>query len=101
MPVRGAYNFIYITVSTDIGGGIIIDGRIYTGSNGTAGEPGYMIIDDDGLACNCGNRGYWETLASGTALAREARHRIKDRAATSILNYAGGDIDKDRCRGYS
>ncbi|MFC1864222.1 ROK family protein [Chloroflexota bacterium] len=91
---RGARNFIYITVSTGIGGGIIVDGKIYTGSMGAAGELGHMVIDDDGPPCNCGNRGCWETLASGTALAREARHRIKTGAATSILELAGGDAEK-------
>jgi len=91
---RGARNFIYITVSTGIGGGIIIDGKIYTGPTGTAGELGHMVIDDEGPQCNCGNKGCWETLASGTALSREARHRIKEGAATSILKYAGGNIEK-------
>jgi glucokinase len=91
---RGARNFIYITVSTGIGGGIIIDGRLYTGSHGTAGELGHMTIDDEGPPCNCGNRGCWETLASGTALAREARRSIQDGAATSILEYAGGDPER-------
>jgi len=90
---RGTQNFIYITISTGIGGGIIIDGKIYTGFSGTAGEVGHMVIDDDGPACNCGNRGCWETLASGTALAREARHRIKEGAATLILQLAGGDVE--------
>ncbi|MFC1958247.1 ROK family protein [Chloroflexota bacterium] len=51
---RGARNFIYITVSTGIGGGIIIDGKIYTGSIGAAGELGHMVINDDGPQCNCG-----------------------------------------------
>jgi len=91
---RGARNFIYITVSTGIGGGIIIDGKIYTGPTGTAGELGHMVIDDEGPQCNCGNKGCWETLASGTALSREARHRIKEGAATSIMKYAGGNIEK-------
>ncbi len=91
---RGARNFIYITVSTGIGGGIIIDGKIYTGPTGTAGELGHMVINDEGPQCNCGNKGCWETLASGTALSREARHRIKEGAATSILKYAGGNVEK-------
>jgi glucokinase len=90
---RGARNFIYVTLSTGIGGGIIIDG-IYTGSIGSAGELGHMTIDDEGPPCNCGNRGCWETLASGTALARDARNRIKDGGKTSILDYAEGDIEK-------
>lgn len=91
---RGARNFIYITLSTGIGGGIVIDGKIYTGAIGVAGEVGHMTIDDKGLVCNCGNRGCWETLASGTALAREARQRIKEGVRTSILEYTGGDIEK-------
>jgi glucokinase len=91
---RGIRNFIYITLSTGIGGGIIIDGKIYSGAIGAAGEVGHMTIDDDGPICNCGNRGCWETLASGTALAREARHRIKEGVATSILEYAEGDVEK-------
>jgi glucokinase len=91
---RGARHFIYITVSTGIGGGIIIDGDIYAGSTGTAGELGHMVIDDEGPPCNCGNRGCWETLASGTALSREAKQRIEEGAATSILKYAGGDPEK-------
>jgi glucokinase len=91
---RGARNFIYITLSTGIGGGIVIDGEIYSGAIGVAGEVGHMTIDDDGPICNCGNRGCWETLASGTALAREARHRIKEGNKTSILEYAEGDIER-------
>ena len=91
---RGARNFIYITISTGIGGGIVIDGKIYGGAIGAAGEVGHMTIDDDGPICNCGNRGCWETLASGTALAREARHRIEEGVMTSILEYADGDVEK-------
>jgi len=91
---RGTSNFIYITVSTGIGGGIIVDGKIYTGSTGTAGELGHMVIDDDGPKCNCGNTGCWETLASGTALAREAKDRIREGMATSILQYADDNIEK-------
>jgi glucokinase len=91
---RGTRNFIYITISTGIGGGIVIDGRLYSGAIGAAGEVGHMTIDDDGPICNCGNRGCWETLASGTALAREARHRIEEGMRTSILEYADGDLGK-------
>lgn len=91
---RGARNFIYVTISTGIGGGIIINGELYIGASGTAGELGHMTIDDKGPLCNCGNTGCWETLASGTALVREARLRIKEGTRTSILDYAGGDMEK-------
>ena len=91
---RGARSFIYITLGTGIGGGILIDGKIYTGAIGAAGEVGHMTIDDNGPICNCGNKGCWETLASGTALAKEARRRIVGGVRTSILEYAEGDIEK-------
>jgi glucokinase len=91
---RGARNFIYITISTGIGGGIVINGELYTGAIGTAGEVGHMTIDDNGPLCNCGNKGCWETLASGSALAREAKHQIQKGVPTSILHYAGGDVQK-------
>jgi glucokinase len=91
---QGAHNFIYITLSTGIGGGIVIEGKIYTGAIGAAGEVGHMTIDENGPMCNCGNRGCWETLASGTALAIEARKRIEEGGKTSILEYAEGDIEK-------
>lgn len=91
---RRARDFIYVTLSTGIGGGIVIDGKIYSGAIGTAGEVGHMTIDDDGPICACGNRGCWEMLASGTALAREARHRIREGARTAILGYAEGDAEK-------
>ncbi len=91
---KGARNFIYITLSTGIGGGIVIDGEVYAGSLGTAGEIGHMTVDANGLKCSCGNIGCWETLASGTALAREAKQRIKDGAETAILEYAGGDLNE-------
>ncbi|MCF8038419.1 MAG: ROK family protein [Desulfohalobiaceae bacterium] len=90
---RGLRHVIYITVSTGIGGGIIIDGQLYTGAIGTAAELGHMTINDRGPRCNCGNIGCWETLASGTALAREARQKIREGAQTSILKHAIGDID--------
>lgn len=91
---KGACNFIYVTISTGIGGGIIINGELYAGAIGTAGEIGHMTVDDKGPRCNCGNNGCWEMFASGSALAREAQHRIQRGAKTAILDYAGGDAEK-------
>ncbi len=87
-------NLIYVTVSTGIGGGIIADGKLYTGACGTAGEIGHMTIDVNGPRCRCGNVGCWEALASGTALAREAVMRITEGARTSIIELVGGDASK-------
>jgi glucokinase len=91
---RGVRHMIYVTISTGIGGGIIIDGQLYTGSVGTAGEIGHMTIDANGPRCRCGNTGCWEVLASGTALADRARQQIRGGAKTSILDDAGGDLEK-------
>ena len=91
---KGVANLIYVTVSTGIGGGVILGGKLYTGACGTAGEVGHMTIDANGPRCNCGNVGCWEALASGTALAREAVARIQGGAKTSILELAGGDLGR-------
>jgi glucokinase len=90
---RGVNNLVYLTVSTGIGGGIIIDGKLYFGSSGSAGEVGHMTIDVNGPKCNCGNIGCWETLASGTAVAREARRRISGGERSSLTETVEGRIE--------
>jgi len=72
---RGARNAVMMTVGTGIGGGLVIDGRVYRGSHGAGAELGHIVIDAEGPACqgNCPNRGCVEVLASGTAIAREGR----------------------------
>ncbi|MBI2851776.1 MAG: ROK family protein [Chloroflexi bacterium] len=82
---KGMKNLIYITVSTGIGGGIIIDGQLYSGASGGAGEVGHMTIDVDGPRCACGNTGCLEVLASGTAVARDAIRRL-GQGDKSVLN---------------
>lgn len=62
----------FLTVSTGIGGGLVFDGRLQTGTGGLAGHVGHMVVDPEGPACGCGRRGCVETLASGTAIARRA-----------------------------
>lgn len=89
---RGVHDLIYITVSTGIGGGIIIGDRLVHGASGTAGEVGHMTIDVDGPACPCGrSTGCLEVLASGTAIARMAREAVAAGRRTSLLQMAGGD----------
>lgn len=91
---QGTHNLVYITVSTGIGGGIIINDDLYTGAIGTAAELGHMTINDKGPKCNCGNTGCWETLASGTALAREARERIERGEKTLMRDLVSGDLQQ-------
>lgn len=71
---RGARNAVLLTIGTGIGGGLIIDGRVYRGTTGAGAELGHMVIDADGPPCqgNCPNNGCAEAVASGTALGREA-----------------------------
>ena len=69
-------HMVYMTLSTGIGGGVILDGRLYTGAHGYAGEVGHITIDRNGPVCNCGNVGCLEAMASGTAVARMAAERI-------------------------
>lgn len=90
---RGLNNLVYLTVSTGIGGGIIVDGKLYTGTDGCAGELGHMVIEADGPQCNCGNFGCLEVLASGTAIAKEARKRIIQGERSSIITLAKGGVD--------
>ena len=90
---RGVNNLIYLTVGTGIGGGIIIDGKLYLGPSGSAGEIGHMTIDVNGQRCSCGNTGCLETLASGTAMAKEAIKRIKQGEKSSLTEIVGGKIE--------
>ena len=66
---RGAANFIYVTVSTGIGGGIILGGQLYRGVAGAHPELGHQVIDNSGPLCYCTAHGCWESLASGTAMS--------------------------------
>ena len=68
-------DMIMITVGTGIGGGIVLDGRMYRGSFGVAGEIGHLNMVPDGIPCGCGSKGCWEQYASGRALRRYGRER--------------------------
>lgn len=73
---RGFADILYVTVSTGIGGGIILGGEIYRGVAAAAGEIGHTIVDPDGERCNCGSIGCLETIAAGVHIARRARARL-------------------------
>ncbi len=90
---RGAENMVYVTVSTGIGGGLILNGRLYRGSFGGAGEIGHTVVLPDGPPCRCGKRGCLEALASGTAIARKAKEMVEGGAGQGILAAAGGRIE--------
>ncbi len=90
---RGVNNLVYLTVSTGIGGGIIIDGKLYLGTGGSAGEIGHMVIDVNGPECYCGNFGCLEVMASGTAIAREAMQRLRDGESSTLSDMVAAKIE--------
>ena len=73
---RGARYSVYLTLSTGIGGGVIVDGRVHRGAFGQGGELGHLVVDPTGPLCGCGNRGCLEAVASGRALARDGSYAL-------------------------
>ncbi len=70
---RGVKNCVAVTLGTGVGGGVIIDGKLFSGSNYAGGELGHTVINVDGEACTCGRKGCWEAYASATALIRQTK----------------------------
>ncbi len=90
---QGVNNLVLVTLGTGIGGGIIIDGRLYLGANGAAGELGHMTVDENGPVCGCGNTGCLEVMVSGRAVAREAFRRISEGEKSSLAEMAGSKLE--------
>jgi len=90
---RGVDTLVLLTLGTGIGGGVILNGRLYSGGSGSASEIGHMTIDVNGPRCGCGNTGCLEVLASGTAIAREATSRLKQGERSSLTGMVGGKIE--------
>ena len=88
---RGTRNFVYVTISTGIGGGVIAAGKLLLGRKGLAGEVGHMTIDVGGPLCGCGNFGCWEALASGTSLGREASITMRGTPDSALHDLATPD----------
>jgi glucokinase len=82
---RGSRDMFYMSIGRGIGGAIILDGKLWTGASGLAGEVGHITIDSEGIECACGNTGCLETVASGPNIVRRAQERL-DRDSTSSLS---------------
>ncbi|MGI8794631.1 MAG: ROK family protein [Acidimicrobiales bacterium] len=93
---RGRSTVLLVTLGTGIGGGIVLDGRLYRGAHGFAGEIGHMVVDPHGPPCPCGKRGCWERFASGSGLGRIARDEVNGGRAPRIEALAGGDRENVR-----
>ncbi len=99
---QGCQHMLYLTVSTGIGGGVIINGKLHRGEHAWAGEVGHMILKPDGPLCACGGNGCLESLSSGLSIARDARANVppslRDRDVTTItardvaIASAAGDL---------
>ena len=89
---RGSRDMFYITIGQGIGGAIILDGKLWTGSSGFAGEVGHITIDTEGAECLCGNRGCLETVASAPNIVRRANERLNRDSTSSLSRLA---LNKD------
>ena len=91
---KGLRHLLYLTVSTGVGGGIIVDRKLYEGRRGYGGELGHISIGKDGPPCACGSRGCLESLASGTAIARIAKEALSAGRETLLRDLSAGDLNK-------
>lgn len=82
-----ARNFVAITLGTGVGGGIIANGQLLSGVNGTAGEIGHITVDPNGYPCNCGRNGCLETIVSATGIARQAMEIVAAKPDSNLANH--------------
>lgn len=82
---KGYSNSVFITLGTGVGGGFIIDGKVYSGSHGVASEIGHMLVGENFYDCNCGNNGCLETFASSTAIQRYVIKKIEEGYRDTLL----------------
>ncbi len=93
---KGNSSLVMVTLGTGVGGGIVIDGRIVTGSHGAAGEIGHMsVVYDETATCNCGKKGCLEQVASATGIVKEAKRFLEAEDAPSSLRAIDGFSAKD------
>jgi glucokinase len=78
---KGHQNMLYFTVSTGLGGGIIINGKLLQGEIGIATEVGHIVVHDKGALCGCGKRGHWESYSSGTGIENYVKEQIAENPA--------------------
>lgn len=91
---QGGRNVIGLTIGTGIGGGLILDGRLYHGASDVAGEIGHATIDSTGRRCGCGNYGCLEAYASGPAIAERAREALAGGEPSAMPVMVGGDLSR-------
>ncbi|MDO4330209.1 MAG: ROK family protein [Lachnospiraceae bacterium] len=88
------HSMVAVTLGTGVGGGIILDGKIWDGCNSAAGEIGHMVVERGGRPCTCGRRGCLEAYASATALVQSAREAAGQNPDSMLVTLCGGDLSK-------
>ncbi len=88
-----AGSFLFITLGTGVGGGLVLNGKVYRGFNGAAAEPGHITLVSGGEPCTCGKCGCWESYASVTALIRDTK-RAMDKAPESLMHSIAAEEGK-------
>ena len=88
----GCENSVFVTLGTGVGGGVVLGGKVFSGSHGVATEIGHMITVVDGEMCTCGNKGCFERYASATALIREGRRMCEAKPDAALAKAVGGDL---------
>lgn len=89
---RGYRNILCITLGTGIGGGLILNGKVFHGTNDFAGEVGHMILVPSGKTCNCGNNGCFEMYSSATAMIKRAEDYMNKKVPSSLLDYKTTEV---------
>ena len=90
---KGKKLFIAITLGTGVGGGIINEGKVMAGCNEAGGELGHMVIEMNGIPCNCGRTGCWEAYASATALVEQTQKAMLDHRDSKMWSLAADSLD--------
>jgi glucokinase-like ROK family protein len=91
---RGVDNFIYLSAGIGLGGGIVIDGKLFRGSNGYASEVGHMTVDPNGELCGCGKRGCWETQVGPRAVLRRVRKTLETGVPSILCDIVQDDLER-------
>ncbi len=91
---KGTDYAVLITIGTGIGGGIIINNKLYVGSNGAGAELGHVVISLNGEVCTCGRKGCWEAYSSATALIRQTKAAVAQNPYSKILELVDGDVNR-------
>ena len=90
----GCSDSVFVTLGTGVGGGVVMNGKVFSGSHGVATEIGHMVTVDGGELCSCGKRGCWERYASATALIREGRKLCAEKPECALMKAVENDITK-------